>query len=80
MVYILLNYKLHVQLILHALCLAGSVSIRATVGARRKINHHWLMRSPLTSMYTRYTDEPCSMHFTQSPGAMMPLMPAQSVP
>ena len=46
MVYILLNDKLHVQLILHALCLAGSVSIRATVGARRKINHHWLMRSP----------------------------------
>ena len=31
------------QLISYALCLAGIVSIRAAVGALRKINHHWLM-------------------------------------
>ena len=35
--------KFQIQLISYALCFAGSVSVRAAVGARRKINHHWLM-------------------------------------
>ena len=36
-----INFQIH--LISHALRLAGSVSIGAVVGFRRKINHHWLM-------------------------------------
>ena len=37
----ILYYNL--SIISHALCLAGSASIKTAVGARRKLNHHWLM-------------------------------------
>ena len=36
-----INFQIH--LISHALRLAGSVSIGAVVGFRRKIDHQWLM-------------------------------------
>ena len=43
MVCILFRINFQIHLISHALRLAGSVSIGAVVGFRRKIDHHWLM-------------------------------------
>ena len=43
MVCILFRINFQIQLISHALRLAGSVSIGAVVGFWRKIDHHWLM-------------------------------------
>ena len=43
MVCILFRISFQIHLISHALRLAGSVSIGAVVGFRRKIDHHWLM-------------------------------------
>ena len=51
MVCILFRINFQIHLGSHALRLAGSVSIGAVVGFRRKIDHHWLMfflyRDPL---------------------------------
>ena len=43
MVCILFRINFQIHLGSHALRLAGSVSIGAVVGFRRKIDHHWLM-------------------------------------
>ena len=43
MVCILFRINFQIHLISHALRPAGSVSIGAVVGFRRKIDHHWLM-------------------------------------
>ena len=43
MVCILFRISFQIHLISHALRLAGSVSIGAVVGFRRKFDHHWLI-------------------------------------
>ena len=54
MVCILFRISFQIHLISHALRLAGSVSIGAVVGFRRKIDHHWLMFF-LTSIHALLT-------------------------
>ena len=67
MVCILFRINFQIHLISHALRLAGSVSIGAVVGFRRKIDHHWLMFFSFIAIffnqYTRSTDKTCSTFF-----------------
>ena len=55
MVCILFRISFQIHLISHALRLAGSVSIGAVDGFRRKIDHHWLMFFSLTSIHALLT-------------------------